>query len=106
MALREFTRRLSAMLRDTDYLGRYGGEEFLILVGDTNREHLTLVTERLRLAVADRPFDFGAESRPITASFGMALTSGAAESADAVVAAADRALYAAKTSGRNRFVLA
>ena len=37
MALREFTRRLSAILRQSDYFGRYGGEEFLILVGDTNQ---------------------------------------------------------------------
>jgi len=106
MALREFTRRLSAILRQSDYFGRYGGEEFLLLVGDTNREQVMQAAERFRLAIAGTPFDVGAASRPITASFGIALTSGAAESAEAVVAAADRALYAAKAGGRNRCVLA
>src|SRR5208283_1355671 len=105
-ALREFTRRLSAILRQSDYLGRYGSEEFLLLVGDTNREQVMHASERFRLAIAETPFDIGAASRPITASFGIALTSGVAESAEAVVAAADRALSAAKTGGRNRCVLA
>jgi diguanylate cyclase (GGDEF)-like protein len=106
LALREFTRRLSVILRQSDYLGRYGGEKFLFLVGDTNREQVMHASERFRLAIAGTPFNIGAVSRPITASFGIALTSGAAESAEAVVAAAGRALDAAKTGGRNRCVLA
>ena len=106
MALHEFTRRLSAILRQSDYFGRYGGEEFLLLVGDTNREQVMHISERFRLAIAETPVDFGAASRRITASFGIALTSGAGESAEAVVAAADRALYAAKAGGRNRCVIA
>ena len=77
-ALREFTRRLSAILRQSDYLGRYGSEEFLLLVGDTNREQVMHAAERFRLAIAETPFDIGAASRPITASFGIALTSGVA----------------------------
>jgi diguanylate cyclase (GGDEF)-like protein len=101
-ALREFTRRLSTIIRQSDYLGRYGGEEFLLLVGDANREQAMHASERFRLAIAETPFDIGAASRPITASFGIALTSGVAESAEAVVAAADRALSAAKAAGRNR----
>jgi diguanylate cyclase (GGDEF)-like protein len=103
--LREFTRRLSAVLRRSDYLGRYGGEEFLLLVGDANREQLMGAAERFRLAIASTPFDLGAASLRITASFGLALASGAAESAEAVIALADEALYAAKTGGRNRCVL-
>lgn len=106
MALREFTRRLSAILRQSDYFGRYGGEEFLLLAGDTNRGQVMQAAERFRLAIADTPFDIGGASRNITASFGIALTSGAGESAEAVVAAADQALYAAKAGGRNRCVLA
>lgn len=106
MALREFTRRLFAIIRQSDYLGRYGGHEFLLLVGDTNREQLMQAAERFRLAITVTPFDVGAASRHITASFGVALASGGAEPAEAVVAAADRALYAAKAGGRNRCVLA
>jgi diguanylate cyclase (GGDEF)-like protein len=100
--LREFTRRLSAVLRRSDYLGRYGGEEFLLLVGDANREQLMRAAERFRLAIASTPFDLGAASLRITASFGLALASGAAESAGAIVGRADQALYAAKAGGRNR----
>lgn len=106
MALREFTRRLSGIIRQSDYLGRYGGDEFLLLVGDTNREQLMQASERFGLAITNTPFDVGAASRHITASFGVALASGGAEPAEAVVAAADRALYAAKAGGRNRCVLA
>ena len=106
MALHEFARRLSAILRQSDYFGRYGGEEFLLIVGDTNGQQVMQAAERFRLAIADLPFDLGAASRPITASFGIGLNSGAAESAEAVVAAAGRALYAAKAGGRNRCELA
>jgi diguanylate cyclase (GGDEF)-like protein len=106
MVLREFTGRLSAILRQSDYLGRYGGEEFLLLIGDTNREQVMQAAERYRLAIAGTPFDLGAASRRITASFGIALASGPAEPAEAVVAVADQALYAAKASGRNRCALA
>jgi diguanylate cyclase (GGDEF)-like protein len=57
-ALREFTRRLSGELRPSDFLGRYGGEEFLLLIGDTNREQLMLIANRLRLAIAETAFHF------------------------------------------------
>ena len=106
MALRDFALRLSAILRQSDYLGRCGGEEFLLLVGDTNREQVMQAAERFRLVIAGTPFDVGAASRHITAGFGIALTSGVAKSAEAVVAAADKALCAAKDGGRNRCVLA
>ena len=75
MALREFTRRLATIIRQSDYFGRYGGEEFLLLVGDANWEQVMHASERFRLAIADTPFDVGAVSRPVTASFGIALTS-------------------------------
>lgn len=66
MASREFTRRRSGVLRQSDYLGRYGGEEFLLLVGDTDREQAMQASERFRLIIADTPFDVGA-SRPASA---------------------------------------
>jgi diguanylate cyclase (GGDEF)-like protein len=101
-ALREFTRRLSAELRPNDFLGRYGGEEFLLLIGDTNRERLMLIANRLRLAIAETPFHFAAGSKTITASFGVTLASESAIPDEALVDTADRALYAAKVDGRNR----
>jgi diguanylate cyclase (GGDEF)-like protein len=104
--LREFARRLTATLRQTDHLGRYGGEEFAIVICDTNWKQLKQIAERFRSTIAGTPFIVGDESRTLTASFGIALAPGGLESAEAVVAAADQALYAAKAGGRNRCVLA
>lgn len=100
--LREFTRRLSAALRPNDFLGRYGGEEFLLLVGDTNMQQLMPIANRLRLAIAATAFPVASTSETITASFGVALVSASVMPDAALVDTADRALYAAKAAGRNR----
>ena len=103
-ALCAFTLRLSAITRRSDYLGRYDGDEFLLIIDDTDEQQAMLAAERFRQAIAGRPFEFGAATRHLTASFGVALTSGD-KSAEAVAAAADQALYAAKAGGRNRCML-
>ena len=105
-ALMEFSRRLAVGLRQSDQLGRYGGEEFIVVVTDTTREALKSTAERLRRAIIASPFNLGSETRAITASFGTAISGGANDTPLDVVTAADRALYAAKTSGRNRVVSA
>lgn len=106
IALREFTRRLSAMLSPNDFLARFGGEEFLILIVDTNKDDLMLLAQRLCLAIAESSFNFGAVSQTVTASFGLTIASDSVTSVETLLEAADRALYAAKAGGRNRYEFA
>ncbi len=104
LALKEFTRRITATLRPGDVMGRYGGEEFVVVVPDATIETVANLAERLRAAVVASPFNLGDETRAISASFGCALSFDAVGSIDDVVAAADRALYRAKNAGRNKVV--
>jgi diguanylate cyclase (GGDEF)-like protein len=103
--LKEFTRRLAAVLRQSDQLGRYGGEEFLVVVDTPTRDSLQKTAERLRRAIIGSPFDLAGQARTISASFGATISSGIDESVQNMVAAADRALYAAKSNGRDCIVV-
>ncbi|MBS3936697.1 MAG: GGDEF domain-containing protein [Sulfuritalea sp.] len=100
--IRDFARRASGLLRVPDVLARFGGEEFVILLPDTDRASALHVAERIRREAGtqrDRALP------PYTASLGVAVTRGrAGEAADieALIAAADAALYRAKQGGRNR----
>jgi diguanylate cyclase (GGDEF)-like protein len=100
-ALQEFVHRLSSTLRKGDAVGRYGGEEFLIVIDDLDGAALLRTAERLRASVAQTPFDLGLAALPVTASFGVALLKPGMTAAD-LVESADAALYEAKTAGRNR----
>jgi len=86
---------LQRTLRAEDVLGRLGGEEFLVLLPDTNLEAAARAAERLRAAVAD-----SGAPMALTASVGYAVVNGD-EAADELVQRADEALYAAKAAGRN-----
>lgn len=104
VVLRELVARCARTLRRTDHIGRFGGEEFAVLLPRTTKAEAILAAERLRTAIAGQPFDIGrAVALPITISLGVASADGA-RSADDWIAAADRALYAAKHAGRNMAV--
>jgi diguanylate cyclase (GGDEF)-like protein len=84
-------------IREVDTVARYGGEEFLILMPEATEREAVRLAERLRKRVADEPI----EHRAITISLGVAQYPVNGESAEAVIAAADSALYDAKRAGRN-----
>ncbi len=101
-ALRHFVQITREQLRTQDELGRLGGEEFAVLLPETGLESAIAVTERIRRAVEATPARFEDVLIPMTASFGVARWQSFAESADALLQRADKALYAAKSGGRNR----
>ena len=96
--------RISATLRSSDWVGRYGGEEFLIIAPGCDLALAQKLAERIRSAISDEPVDLGNDSAKVTVSLGVIL--GTAESdPEFLVAQADTAMYQAKRKGRNRVQL-
>jgi diguanylate cyclase (GGDEF)-like protein len=92
-----------ARLRSQDLVGRYGGEEFVVLLPGTPAQGAAVLAERLREAVAQAPCECQGRPIPVTVSIGVCgarLESG--DTWDQLIHAADQALYAAKAAGRNR----
>jgi diguanylate cyclase (GGDEF)-like protein len=104
--LRRVGKLLSTAVRAGDLVARYGGEEFILLLPQTTSALAAFAAERLRSAVEKLRFDVAGGTFSVTASFGIATFVGEAATADELVAAADAALYAAKTDGRNRVAVA
>jgi two-component system cell cycle response regulator len=101
--LKGFAARVKRVVRGSDLLCRFGGEEFVIVMPETGLAIAKRVAERVRAAVAGAPFPVqgGARSLPITVSIGVAESHGGGTS-EALFKRADQALYLAKSSGRNR----
>ena len=105
--LRQLCQVLKAELRASDLLSRYGGEEFAIILPDTTREVALQVAERLRESVALRcSGEDGTTPFPVSISLGVATFAADGQTPQAILMAADRALYEAKHTGRNRVVSA
>lgn len=105
--LRETVRRMSATLRPYDGIGRYGGEEFLIVLPGCDAAGAVSMAERMREGVAGGVVVTPKVKVPVTLSLGVtAVGGGASAPPEALIAAADAALYRAKNAGRNRVELA
>jgi two-component system cell cycle response regulator len=104
--LRDFALRLKRSIRGIDLACRYGGEEFVIVMPETDMAVAAMVAERLRRRIAAEPFAItqGAQTIPVTISIGIAGLRGKDDSAAALLKRADQALYRAKRDGRNRVV--
>lgn len=104
--LREFARRVRKNVRGIDLACRYGGEEFVVVMPETEMDLALRIGERLRQSVAENGFPVrqGAESIDVTVSVGVAQLEAPADTIDTIIKRADQALYAAKQNGRNRVV--
>lgn len=103
--LREFSARLKRNIRGVDLACRFGGEEFVVLMPDTDIGQADIVAERVRQSIADKGFEVGTP-RPlvVTVSVGVSLNEGQADTPESMVKRADVALYRAKRQGRNRVI--
>lgn len=97
--------RMRAALRDLDSIGRYGGEEFLVLINGSTLAVARRVAERIRQHVAEQPINLQGLEIPITLSLGLS-EARSDETAEVLVSRADQALYVAKSAGRNRVEVA
>ncbi|MBZ9655706.1 PleD family two-component system response regulator [Phyllobacterium lublinensis] len=106
--LREFARRLRRNVRGSDLASRYGGEEFFIVMPDTDAALAAIVAERIRREVASTPFAVNqlGTSVPVTISIGIASVMPKDDNVQSLLKRADEALYGAKASGRNKVVSA
>jgi len=96
---------LQSMVRGSDIVGRYGGEEFAIFLSGSDGHAAIELAERLRAVIEKRPFHVGETKIKITISLGVAEYNENSPDLETLVARADQALYVAKHKGRNRAVL-
>jgi two-component system cell cycle response regulator len=100
--LEQTARRIEEVIRSYDLLGRYGGEEFLIVLPDCDREEAEQCAERVRCAIAGKPIFTEAGAVWITTSLGTTIAEPRLHSVREALAAADLGLYKSKDEGRNR----
>lgn len=103
--LKEFAQRISQNVRGVDLACRMGGEEFVVVMPDTDLSYAMMVAERLRQRVGEHPFKIeGGAELNVTVSIGIGVVEEAGDTGEKVLERADAALYRAKRDGRNRVV--
>lgn len=102
MCLKEIVHRIRPVLRKCDFMARYGGEEFAIIVPETRSEGAMGVAEKLRQTIELTKFIYKSDSVAITVSVGVTEITPADKTHEDIFSRADRALYNAKQTGRNR----
>jgi len=105
LVLRHTTERIQTAVRDFDVVGRFGGEEFVIILKNTDLAMAGVIAERIREEIAGTPFHVKEFNIGVTISLGVAMLS-KGEHLEALLERADAAMYQAKKDGRNRVVVA
>jgi len=102
--LQELASRLKQAIRNIDMICRIGGEEFVIVLPNTNGETAAKIADRMRRGISGKPFNVGATNGPltVTVSIGVAAIESQSDTMETILKRADEALYSAKRSGRNR----
>lgn len=103
--LQEFAKRCKHSVRELDLVGRYGGEELIILLPETDRETSLEVAERLRNSIAAKPVRVSGKEITVTVSIGVATEDENTTELETLIARADQAMYIAKHKGRNRVAI-
>lgn len=101
VVLAGFARDLQASLRQADIICRWGGEEFIVLLKDTDSARAQMIAEKTRLHVEEQRYAYNGKSLQVTVSIGLTALL-ADDTLHSLLARADHALYRAKQSGRNR----
>ncbi len=104
--LKEVARLIKNSVRELDLVSRFGGEEFGVLLVDTDELGAFFVAERIRMAIAEKPIRAYEESTYVSVSIGCATWSQQNPGAESLIESADAALYQAKREGRNRVCIA
>ncbi len=102
MVLMKVANLFSQSLRDVDLVARFGGEEFIILIPETDHEGVEFVAERIRQEIYDTPMEHNGKNFNISASLGVAFIEDVIGDFETMINQADIALYCAKENGRNR----
>ncbi|MGX5175212.1 GGDEF domain-containing protein [Aliikangiella sp. IMCC44653] len=100
------TRLTTQAIRDIDLLGRFGGEEFIVILPHSGQQAAIEIARRIQKNLSEKPFEYNFKPIALTVSIGIACLTQSTQSLEELISCADKALLTAKSSGRNTFVVA